>query len=431
MTDHSLHRRYLLQWALLVVVVVGSIAAVNLIVDPYGVYAFVSKSGLNEVKPHAGANGAMAKAYQLQRVRPRTLILGNSRAEVGFIPLSPAWPPAMQRVYNAALPGTGPITSLRYLRHAMAVQKPTVAVLGVDFMDFLVREDERYGRAETETKAEPGAAERRLLVTSAGAPNPAYRRQRVEDIASSVFSLDAFIHSINTVASQLRPDAPDLTDQGFNPMRDYEGIARREGYEIMFRQRDEENTRAYLRRAKRIYQAGTATSSQLDIVRNIIAVCREHNIELRVVIYPYHAHLLETFHSAALWPEFEEWKRALTRLVDEGSRERTPPVAQLWDFSGYNNISAEQVPEPGDRKSSTRWYWEAGHFKQDLGDVMLQMMFAGNDRDTKTALGVQLTLVSVEQEIERVRRERTWYEATQGTQVRKIRQLVERVKGGR
>lgn len=427
MTDRSPYRRYLLLWTLLMVIGVGCIAVVNLVVDPYGVYALMFKRGLNEVKPHAGANGAMTKAYQVPRVRPHTLILGNSRAEVGFNPLSPAWPLASQPVYNAALPGTGPITSLRYLRHAMFVQKPAVVILGVDFMDFLVREDMGPGRATTG----PVAAERRLLATFAGAPNPDYRRQRVEDIAVSVLSLDAFIHSINTVASQSRPYTADLTAQGFNPMRDYEGIARREGYALMFRQRDEENARAYLRRAKTIYQAGSATSSQLDIVRSIIAVCREQHIDLRMVIYPYHAHLLETFQSVALWPAFEEWKRALTRLVEEGNRAQETPVVRLWDFSGYNAISTEQVPEPGDKKSSTRWYWEAGHFKQDLGDVMLQTMFADTGRSAKTVFGVQLTPMNVEQEIERIRRERTWYETTQGAQAYKIRQLIERVKGDR
>lgn len=427
MANRSSHRPYLLLSMLLVIVAVGCVAAINLIVDPYGMYGFVFKRGLNQIKPHAGANGVMAKAYQVQRARPSTLILGNSRAEVGFNPLSASWPPTLHPVYNAALPGAYPITSLRYLQHVIFVQKPTVVVLGVDFVDYLIREDAESDRAAMGQAVE----ERRLLVTYEGTPNPIYRQQRAADIAASVMSLDAFIHSINTLASQSRLDAQDLTPQGFNPMRDYAGIARREGYEIMFRQRDEENARAYARRPKSIYRAGTATSSQLDILRSMIAVCREQEITLHMVIYPYHAHLLETFHAVALWPAFEEWKRALTRLVDEGNRARATPVAKLWDFSGYNAYSTEQVPAPGDKKSAIHWYWEAGHFKQALGEVMLQTMFARDGRGANIPFGVQLTPINIEREIERIRHERVWYEATQGAPVRKIRQLVDRAKGGR
>jgi len=427
MANHPSHRPYLLLSTLLVIVAVGCIAAINLIVDPYGMYGFVFKRGLNEIKPHAGANGVMAKAYQVQRARPITLILGNSRAEVGFNPLSSSWPPTLQPVYNAALPGAYPITSLRYLRHVIFVKKPTVVVLGVDFMDYLVREDV----ASDHSAMGQALEERRLLVTYLGLPNPAYRRQRVEDFAASVLSLDAFIHSILTFASQSRPDAQDLTPQGFNPMRDYAGIARREGYEIMFRQRDEENARTYLRRPKSIYRAGTSTSSQLDLLRSMIAVCREQGITLHLVIYPYHAHLLETFHAVALWPAFEEWKRALTHLVDEGARAQAMPVLKLWDFSGYNAYSTEQVPAPGDRKTAIRWYWEAGHFKQALGDVMLDRIFGSDGRGENTSFGVQLTSTNIEREIERIRQERVWYVATQAAQAHEMRQLVERVKGSR
>lgn len=427
MTQRPPHRHYLLLSTLLVLAALGCVAAINLFVDPYGMYGFVFKRGVNEVKPHAGANGVMAKAYQVQRVRPSTLILGNSRAEVGFNPMSASWPSALQPVYNAALPGAYPITSLRYLQHVIAVQTPEAVVLGVDLMDYLVREDEASGPARTGQALE----ERRLLVTYQGAPNPAYRRQRFEDFAASVLSLDAFIHSINTLAAQSRPDAQDLTPQGFNPMRDYAGIARREGYEIMFRQRDEENARAYARRPKNIYRAGASTSSQLEILRSLIAVCRERGITLHLAIYPYHAHLLETFHALALWPAFEEWKRALTRLVDESNRLQAIPAVKLWDFSGYNAYSTEQAPAPGDKKSEMRWYWEAGHFKQALGEEILHTIFARAGQDANSAFGVQLTPSNIEREIERIRREHVWYETTQDASARKIRQLVDRVKGSR
>lgn len=419
--------RYLVLWACLVGAGVGLAALVNLVVDPYGIYNFGVKRGLNEIKPHAGANGIMAKAYQVQRVKPRTLVLGNSRAEVGFNPESRAWPQALQPVYNLALPGTGPITSLRYLEHAAAVKKPVTVVLGVDFMDFLVREDAGPYRAEG--KSLP--MERRLLVTRSGRPNPDYLQQRVEDFSATVLSLDALIHSISTVNAQHARTPADLTERGFNPMRDYEGIAKREGYHAMFRQRDQENARAYLRRPKNIYVGGKMSSPQLEVLRRIIAVCQEQNAELQMVIYPYHAHLLEIFHEAGLWPVFEEWKRALARIAAEANRSRDVSLVQLWDFSGYNAISVEPVPEPTDLTTATHWYWEAGHFKQELGDVMLQRMFAEPDRLADAAIGVKLTPENVELEIQRIRQQRAWYQAAYNREALMIRELVDMTRRNR
>lgn len=427
MTPLVSHRRYLVLLVCLLAAGVGLTALVNLIVDPYGIYGLNVKRGLNVIKPHAGVNGAMAKAYQVQRVKPRTLVLGNSRAEVGFNPGSRAWPQALQPVYNLALPGTGPITSLRYLEHAAAVRKPVTVVLGVDFMDFLVHQDEGSYRVE----GAPMPMERRLLVTGSGSPSPDYLQQRIEDFFATVLSLDALIDSISTVNAQHTRYPADLTERGFNPMHDYEGIAKREGYYAMFRQRDQENARAYLRRPKNIYVRGKADSPQLEVLRRIIAVCQEQGTELYVVIYPYHAHLLEIFHEADLWPVFEEWKRALSRIAAEANRSRNVPRVQLWDFSGYNAISVEPVPEPADRTTATHWYWEAGHFKQELGDVMLQRMFAAPDRLADAAIGVKLTPENLELEIQRIKQQRAWYQAAYSSEVLMIRELVSVTRSGK
>lgn len=427
MTAPLPHRRYLVLLACFLAAGVGVAAVVNLTVDPYGIYGLWVKRGVNVLKPHAGANGAMAKAYQVQRVKPRTLILGNSRAEVGFNPESSAWPRASQPVYNLALPGTGPLTSLRYLEHAAALRKPVTVVLGVDFMDFLVSEDAAPYSVEDTSRP----MDRRLLVTGSGRPNPDYLQQRIEDFSATALSLDALIHSISTINAQHTRYPADLTAHGFNPMRDYEGIAKREGYYAMFRQRDQENARAYLRRPRNIYSRGTPTSPQLEVLRRIIAVCQEQGTELRIAIYPYHAHLLEIFHEAGLWPLFEEWKRALARIAAEANRGRDVPRVQLWDFSGYNAISAEPVPEQADRTTSTRWYWEAGHFKQELGDAMLRQMFAEADRRGDADIGVRLTPENVEQQIQRIRQQRVWYQAAYGRDALAIRELVDMAEGGR
>ena len=141
--------------------------------------------------------------------------------------------------------------------------------------------------------------------------------------------------------------------------------------------------------------------------------------------------MLETLHKTGLWPVFSEWKRVLARIAAEANRSSNIPRVQLWDFSGYNAINVEPVPGPTYRTTATHWYWEAGHFKQELGDVMLQRMFAEPDRLADAAIGVKLTPENVEQEIQRIRQQRAWYRTTYGREALMIRELVEMKRRGR
>ena len=45
----------------------------------------------------------------------------------------------------------------------------------------------------------------------------------------------------------------------------------------------------------------------------------------------------------------------------------------IHDFSGYGAAQCEPIPAAG---GVTRWYWEGGHFKKALGEIMLERISA-------------------------------------------------------
>jgi hypothetical protein len=394
---------YLRRWALLTVGALLLASAVNLVVDPYGAYRLVVVEGFNARKPGASAQGPLVKAYGVERERPRGLVLGNSRAEVGFDPGHPAWPESSRPVYNAALPGTGTREGLRYLQHALAGSPLGTVVLGLDFMDFLV--------APEAPPRESGGSqlERRLRVLDTGEPNPLRLLQRALDTRVTLLSLDALLSAVGTVAAARDGLAADLTDRGFNPMRDYERIAAQEGYWALFAQRDTENLKAYRQRPRNLFRVGSRSSGPLEELRAIVRTCARAGTDLHLVIYPYHANLLETFRVTGLWEPFEEWKRALVEVVED---EASPRVA-LWDFSGYNPVTTEPVPPPGDTGTVLRWYWEAGHFKKALGDRVLgRILGLPGYTPSETGsgeLGVRLTAADLEVHLARIRGEQAAY----------------------
>jgi hypothetical protein len=386
-------KRYLLVWLTGMTALLLVVAAFNAVVDPYGLFRWIDHPGFNHIKPAAADRGPMTKAYQVLRVQPRTLVLGNSRAELGLDPNDPAWPPQAQPVYNLALPGTGTATSLHYLQHVLAATadnptaQPTLVVWGIDLMDFL-----------TDPHAVPGTqsligGDLRLLLPG----NTVRWQQQVRDHVESTLTMNALLDSLTTLVNQRNPYAIDLTPQGFNPMREYTKISQEEGYWAIFRQRDQDNIRAFLRRPNNIYGVDRRTSPRLDDLKEVIHLCRQNGIELRLFTYPYHAHLLEIFRITGHWSAFEEWKRAIVQILAEESATSGKPAFELWDFSELNAYTTETVPAQGDRRSSTRWYWESGHFKNALGSLMLQRML--NHTTQPVDLGVLLTSANLDTDI--------------------------------
>ena len=81
-----------------------AVAGFNLAIDPYGLYGFAVE-GVNARKPESRTHILLAKQQRLIHAQPETVILGNSRADLGLDPESPYWPEEFGTVFNFAIPG--------------------------------------------------------------------------------------------------------------------------------------------------------------------------------------------------------------------------------------------------------------------------------------------------------------------------------------
>jgi hypothetical protein len=115
------------------------------------------------------------------------------------------------------------------------------------------------------------------------------------------------------------------------------------------------------------------------------------------------------FDKAGLWGRFEAWKRDLVKLV-YGSSYPGKVAVKLWDFSGYDRYSTELAPEKGDRHTVVDWFWEPGHFKRALGNLMLRRVLD----DEPSEFGAELTPATIDERLQNIRRERGNYRTTRG-----------------
>jgi hypothetical protein len=390
-------REYLWAWLRWTVLFLGSVVAVNIVIDPYGLFRVVDVPGVNRVKSQASERGSLFKHVGLERMHPRGLILGNSRAEIGFDPESPAWPLWARPAFNLALPGAGMAAVTGDFARALRDTTPKLVVVGLDFLDFRV---------------DPSSDDS-FNVPAPGADPSVDLRGRV----SALLTMNALADSLATVKAQHEPYPTSLTEAGFNPKLDYVGIARREGYYALFRQREQENALAYVRGAKSVYQSGGRPAPAFDAVENIIAIARERSITLRFVIYPYHAHTLVLFHLTGLWPAYEDWKRELAGRIEAA---RGTLDVELWDFTGFFPYADERVPPPGDTRTELQWYWEAGHFKKSLGDLLLADIFDGEGKHW----GSRLTEGGLQAHLRKQREARDDYERSRPDDLDELRRLV-------
>ena len=374
-------------------------AVFTVLVDPYRMFGTPTVRGWTELKPRAAEQMGIAKTYQLERIAPKMLLLGNSRTEIGLDPTSSQFPDEQRPVFNAAYAGRDVCTSLLMLRDAMAVRIPERIILGVDFQDFLLVA-RAFSQPVSGQMPQKSDAERRLLVDDAGHRNPQREWQVWKDRLAATLTIDALLDSVRTLWDQNPARSSTMTALGFNPMRNYQEFVDREGYYGLFSSKRTAYRRQYAAYTPPDFAHPSPIIARRDrCLSELATLATENRIPLTLYIHPYHADYLDMLGDLRLWESFEDWKRHLVRQVTElqrGSAEIT-----IFDFSGYNEFTTEAVPYPGDTKSEMRWYWEPGHYKSALGEHILERIVHG-----RTDFGRILTEANIESVLAEIREER-------------------------
>lgn len=358
------------------VVAIGAllVMAFVILVDPYHLFGLVDAEGFNRVKPRPEQYREQIKVSQAQSFRPKGLLLGNSRTEWGFDPDSGVLQAHGFPTYNLGLSDTGLVVSQRAFeqlrQHAGA---PAMAVIGVEFLDFLVKPDQ--------PPPAPDAAQ----------------GQSWEWRLNTLFSLKSLSDAARTVLIQKAPEVETMTASGHAPLLEYRKFAREEGYNAIFMQRAQENAKSLVRKPHNLFVKASGSSESIESLRKLLRTMAQDGTEVHLLIYPYHAQLMAMFDEAGLKGVMEEWKAMLAREVDAVRRDHPDARISLWDFSGFGPIQCEPIPPPGDLRTSTKWYWEAGHFKSATGDLVLRRMLG-----EAAPFGFALTSENLAQNRERI-----------------------------
>ena len=368
-------------------------ALVNLLVDPYGLYGLVEREGFNAAKPTVMQSLRLHKARQVERIRPRAIVLGTSRAERGLDPRHPGF--TAQPAYNLAFAGASIYEMLRYYQHARAQQVPEQVVLALDLVAFNVHAQKKADFAEERLAVDPDGDVRR------GA--------WLHDLAPTMLTRTALSASLRTLAAQSEAARIPVFDAGgqLQP-RDYRAtIWGGRGHAAAFRASERHFiAEAWFPAPRYAFAFGDGGESTFEHYRRLLRLAYADGADLRVLISPGHARQWELLEVVGLWPAWEHWKRELVRLNEaEAARAGVQPFP-IWDFSGYNSITTEPVPRMRDVRM--RWHWESSHYQSETGDLILHRVF-GTPASVPADFGTRLSGATVEAVLASLRRAKTAY----------------------
>lgn len=329
-------------------------ATFAVVIDPYGLFDLVRIDGINAKKAYAYTHKHLAKQTRALSMQPKTVLLGNSRIDVGFDPKSSGWPAFMQPVANLGIPGDGMDKVAVSYDFAVRRLKPETVYIGLDFFDFLLT-----------TQPRP-QSRLPLLSSNAGDVLP--------KVPEAVFSTTALLDSIKTVVAQYDQASTAMTAAGFNPMRDYVATVRREGQWPMVDFKNRQQARYLIDRARTVYSQGGEPAGPLIHLRDILSDAASRKQRVVLFTYPMHGHFYGLLAVSGRWQLFEEWKRAILAEWQEVKAGHPEWSTEFWDFALLVPDTTEAAPLPDHRDQLMQWYWEPGHFKSVLGDRLIGQM---------------------------------------------------------
>jgi Flp pilus assembly protein TadD len=426
--------------------VVG-LVSFNVVIDPFRIFDLVSIPGLNEQRTQVSSRGRMAKAVKTCLVDATSVVMGTSRVEVGANPDHPGWH-NRGRVYSLALAGMG-IGELEQTFRHLVNASPNVkeVAIGIDFLMFNAnREAVVFG-------TEVGDFDPKRLLLEAGQSCLNTYAYNLNDIVGP----GALPYSWRTVQQQM----PEPGSAGFKTesvplwvaQYDHNGyrgkyfdvvllLAKKNGFrgQIDGGKGDSAGQEsAYVRKIwrplpeERYCLTAPGQPNTLDVFGDLLDVAQKSGVRVHIFINPIHARMLIALREAGLWPVYEDWKRGLVRVNDEVARKHGREPLPIWDFSGFNTVTTERVPELGDLKTPMLYYWEPSHYREAAGTLALDRMLDYRDPGGRTVpddYGVLLTSQSIDGWIERTRSAALAYMRDQPHEHAIVKAAVDRVMHG-
>ncbi|QEZ88619.1 hypothetical protein ACIB15232_0448 [Aliarcobacter cibarius] len=343
--------------------VIISVCIINYIVDPYGIY----NTNFFKNKPFSDLQMRIVKAVNTEEIKPASIILGTSRAEIAINPNHKYF---LQPAYNLAVSGSTLYESKLFLKNAIKSGKLEQVLLVADWRMF--NEEKMRKVPDIDNYFDPFFKYAYLLNfktlknSYATIKNKDGREQHYYNGQMDNFFLTEYINISGGHLKVMNNDEKTY----------YEKFTKNNTYK-------------------------DTKKSSLDDFRDILEMCYENNIKLDVVFGPSHIRQWESFDYHLGIDSFYDWKKSVVNIVDDISKKYSRPPFKIVDFSIYHPLTAEEVPT--DPSVKMEYHFEGSHYKEKLANIMLDRLSGSSNYND---FGVELTSKNIDTHIEKLKSDR-------------------------
>jgi hypothetical protein len=336
------------------------IGLLNRIVDPFWYFRDIEIKGFNVIKSEFRNYERHVKPQLLVRDQPEAIILGSSFSEIGIDPNNAFFTDQGRlKGMNFAMAGAPWPMVLCHFEYAVAHANIKRALIGFHPESLSVANCEKD-------------------YASLGQIN----------LGELLLSKPALVASINTITKQ-KTEKPSHTREGmyfFNRDKPVVNIHFGEDYQL-FLKHSENRPQCLKAIVTQDVPFNSATGSAFDLngLRRMIKIAKEHNVELVLFAYPQHVYKEEWDRRCG--DEVRNWY-AMKEIAGLIEVEAKPDQVRAWQFFGYNAITTEPIGP------KAKYWQDSRHFNFEMGDMMLAEMFSETGK--KPELGRPLISSNIE-----------------------------------
>jgi len=380
--------RYFSHFLIAALSMTAILAGFNWWVDPYAIYHDEASGAV----PLRVMNERIFKTVKLAQTPADIVFIGTSRTDIGIGREQPALPG--RRLLNLATFDQRIRETRRLLERVVQDGEPHTVVLGLDFFAFNA-----------------------LNAAPSDYVEENYNPLRQATLLLSISTLS------DALAKYRRPQAG-MGDccyaDGFRLESDpaHQSSDYRHNFVASERLYLMEKYLPYPRCAFAFATREGEVQSSLSDLRAIFELAQRRNVDLRLFISPSNARQWETLAAAGLWGTWETWKQQLVVLNEQEAVHAGRPPFPLWDFSGYDAVSSEDLPDHRGL-GLMRGYSDSSHYTLEVGRRLVARLFGGTDN-----WGAVLSRSNIEAQLARIRVAQQQYRASHARDVAEIRALA-------
>ena len=366
--------------------IAAAVTGFNYTIDPYDVFHTPRIAQFNERK--FTNQDRLANSLRLRRDPFHTVVLGTSRAQVGIDPADPTF--GGQNVFNAAVSDSNVMEIARIGRYVLD-HNPELRriVYGLDLLTFSDKRtpDHRFDQSLYNPDTNPAKAHLDIL-----------------------FSRTTLNDSIDTVRGNLSNKNNNYWHNGFL----YKGNSR-----INHRRMFDRVLKNNFLITRETYGCFAYDPHRFETFKNLVTAAADKGVTVKLFVSPVHARQLVALDMLGHTETYLQWLRALTAFTHQLATQ-TGADLELWDFSGFNHVTTEAIPEA---PTQMRYYWESSHYTTEAGTLVLRTMNTGTP--AATGFGVKLTPDNIDAHIEAFKTGKTRYQRDYPQEIKEVQALVQ------